>query len=176
MEQQALRPGGPPRALRAGSAEQPVVIENMLGLSYAHPARHTHEYVTVVKQLLETGKASFQGSQYRVNASLSVKTDRPLPVLIGGLGPRMRRIAGELADGTLTWMTGPRALGTTLVPEIRAAARQAGRAEPRIVAGLPIALTNDPAGPEGGLKVFPHGTLPSTAPCRSRGVAGPARS
>ena len=178
MAQQALSTQAAARGrfvLGLGPSHQ-LVIENMLGLSYAHPARHTHEYVTVVKQLLETGKASFQGSQYRVNASLSVKTDRPLPVLIGGLGPRMRRIAGELADGTLTWMTGPRALGTALVPEIRAAARQAGRAEPRIVAGLPIALTNDPAGArEAASKLFSlYGTLPSyRAMLDLEGVAGP---
>jgi F420-dependent oxidoreductase-like protein len=140
-----------------------LVIENLLGLSYAHPARHVREYVTVVKELLQTGKTSFQGTQYRVNASLSLKTDKPCPVLIGGLGPRMRRIAGELADGTLTWMTGPRTLGGTLVPEIRAAARAAGRPEPRIVAGLPIALTNDPAGArEAASKIFSlYGQLPS---------------
>ena len=75
----------------------------------------------------------------------------------------MRRIAGELADGTLTWMTGPRALGGTLVPEIRAAASRAGRPAPRIVAGLPIALTNDPAAArEAASKLFAlYGTLPS---------------
>ncbi len=140
-----------------------LVIENLLGLSYAHPARHMREYVTVVKQLLDTGKTSFQGTQYRVNASLSVKVDAPCPVLIGGLGPLMRRIAGELADGTLTWMTGARALGGTLVPEIRAAASRAGRPAPRIVAGLPIALTNDVAqARESAAKLFLlYGTLPS---------------
>ena len=92
-----------------------------------------------------------------------MKVDAPCPVLIGGLGPLMRRIAGELADGTLTWMTGPRALGGTLVPEIRAAASRAGRPAPRIVAGLPIALTKDPAAArEAAAKLFSlYGTLPS---------------
>jgi alkanesulfonate monooxygenase SsuD/methylene tetrahydromethanopterin reductase-like flavin-dependent oxidoreductase (luciferase family) len=33
-----------------------IVIENLLGLSYAHPAKQMREYVTVVKQLLDTGK------------------------------------------------------------------------------------------------------------------------
>ena len=130
----------------------------------------------MVKQLLDTGKTSFQGTQYRVNASLSVKTERPCPVLIGGLGPLMRRIAGELADGTLTWMTGARALGGTLVPEIRAAAARAGRPEPRIVAGLPIALTNDPAGArEAASKLFAlYGTLPSyRAMLELEGAAAP---
>ena len=178
MAQQALSTQAAARGrfvLGLGPSHQ-LVIENLLGLSYAHPARHMREYVTVVKQLLDTGKTSFQGTQYRVNASLSVKTDRPCPVLIGGLGPLMRRIAGELADGTLTWMTGPRALGGTLVPEIRAAASRAGRPAPRIVAGLPIALTNDPAGArEAASKLFAlYGTLPSyRAMLDLEGAAGP---
>ena len=178
MAQQALSTQAAARGrfvLGLGPSHQ-LVIENLLGLSYAHPARHMREYVTVVKQLIDTGKTSFQGTQYRVNASLSVKTDRPCPVLIGGLGPLKRRIAGELADGTLTWMTGARALGGTLVPEIRAAARRAGRPEPRIVAGLPIALTNDPAGArEAASKLFAlYGTLPSyRAMLDLEGAAGP---
>jgi alkanesulfonate monooxygenase SsuD/methylene tetrahydromethanopterin reductase-like flavin-dependent oxidoreductase (luciferase family) len=84
-------------------------------------------------------------------------------VLIGALGPKMRRIAGALADGTLTWMTGRRTLAETLVPEIQAAAREAGRKPVRIVCGLPIVVTNDPAGArEAASKAFAlYGQLPS---------------
>jgi F420-dependent oxidoreductase-like protein len=153
-----------------------IVIENMLGLSYAAPAKHVREYVTVVKELLTTGKTAFQGERYRVNGSLSSKA-APCPVLIGGLGPRMRRIAGEVADGTITWMVGPRTLAGTIVPEVHAAARAAGRPEPRVVATMPIALTNDPAGArEAAAKAFViYGTLPSyRAMLDLEGAAGPA--
>ncbi len=165
MAQQALSTqlaAGGRFVLGLGPSHQ-LVIETLLGLSYAHPARHMSEYVRIVKRLLETGKSDFQGTQYRVSAALSRTAEPACPVLIGGLGPRMRQIAGELADGTLTWMTGPRALGGTLVPEIRAAAKAAGRPAPRIVAGLPIALTNDPAqAREAAAKMFAlYGTLPS---------------
>ena len=165
MAQQALSTqaaAGGRFALGLGPSHQ-LVIENMLGLSYAHPARHVREYVTIVKQLLEDGKSTFQGSLYKVGASLARTAAKPPPVLIGGLGPQMRRIAGELADGTLTWMTGPKTLATVLVPGIRAAASAAGRPAPRIVASLPIALTNDPAqARETAAKLFAlYGTLPS---------------
>lgn len=140
-----------------------VVIEDMLGLSFAKPARHTREYVTVVKELLETGKTQFQGETLRVNASLNVKVDRPCPVLIGALGPMMRQIAGTLADGTITWMTGPRTLTETIGPDLRAAAKRAGRGAPRIVAGFPIVLTDDPDGArQAASKAFAtYGRLPS---------------
>jgi F420-dependent oxidoreductase-like protein len=141
-----------------------VVIENMLGLSYDAVARHVEEYVTVVKSLVETGKVSHQGKVYRVSGNLDVKGAKPFPVLIGGLGPRMRKIAGGLADGTITWMTGPRTIETQLRPDMEAAAKAAGRSgAPRIVCGLPIVVTNDPAAArDAANKAFTiYGQLPS---------------
>jgi F420-dependent oxidoreductase-like protein len=153
-----------------------IVIENMLGLSYAHPARHVEEYARVVTDLLRAGKTSFAGRHYRVSASLAVACGSPPPVLLGALGPRMRRIAGAIADGTITWMTGRRTLAEQVGPDVRAAAREAGRAEPRIVAGFPVVLTRDPAGArEAAAKAFAiYGTLPSyRAMLDAEGVSGP---
>ena len=140
-----------------------IVIENMLGLSYARVAKHVEEYVTVVRSLVETGKVSFAGELYRVNGNMSIRESTPFPILIGGLGPKMRRIAGALADGTLTWMTGRRTLADTLVPEIQAAAKEAGRKPARVVCGLPVVVTDDPAGArEAASKAFVvYGQLPS---------------
>jgi F420-dependent oxidoreductase-like protein len=140
-----------------------VVIEHILGLSYARVAKHVEEYVTVVRSLVETGKVSFQGQIYRVSGGLSISGASPFPILIGGLGPKMRVVAGAVADGTLTWMAGQRTLAETLVPEIQAAAKQAGRAPVRIVCGLPTIVTNDPAGArEAASKAFAmYGQLPS---------------
>jgi F420-dependent oxidoreductase-like protein len=153
-----------------------IVIENLLGLSYAHPARHVEEYTRVVRDLAHTGKASFSGKVYRVNASLNVACGSPPQILLGALGPRMRRIAGAVADGTVTWMTGPRTLAGEVAPGVRAAAREAGRPEPRIVAGVPVVLTNDPAGArEAASKLFAlYGTLPSyRRMLDAEGAAGP---
>jgi len=140
-----------------------VVIENMLGLSFAKPALHVEEYLRVVTDLVRDGKSSFQGRLYRVNASLRVACGAPPPVLIGALGPRMRRIAGALSDGTITWMTGRRTLAERIGPDVRAAAREAGRAEPRVVAGLPVAVTADVDGARAAAsKAFAlYGNLPS---------------
>jgi F420-dependent oxidoreductase-like protein len=154
-----------------------VVIENMLGLSYAKPARHVREYVTVVRQLFDTGKADFGGEVYRVKGGLSVACGAPPPLLIGALGPAMRRIAGELCGGTITWMTGPRTLGEQVGPGVREAARAAGRREPRIVAGVPVCVTQDPDGARAraGEAFAMYGMLPSyRAMLDSEGVDGPA--
>jgi F420-dependent oxidoreductase-like protein len=67
-----------------------------------------------------------------------------VPVLLGALGPVMLRLAGERADGTITFLAGPRTIGDHVVPLIGAAARDAGRPTPRVVVGLPVAVTSDP--------------------------------
>ncbi|WP_261570991.1 TIGR03564 family F420-dependent LLM class oxidoreductase [Frankia gtarii] len=67
-----------------------------------------------------------------------------VPVLLGALGPTMLRLAGERTDGTITFLAGPRTIGDHVVPSIGAAAREAGRPTPRVVVGLPVAVTATP--------------------------------
>jgi alkanesulfonate monooxygenase SsuD/methylene tetrahydromethanopterin reductase-like flavin-dependent oxidoreductase (luciferase family) len=55
----------------------------------------------------------------------------------------MLRVAGEVADGTVTWMANAVAIETHVSPRIRAASAAAGRPAPRIVAGLPVAVHDD---------------------------------
>jgi F420-dependent oxidoreductase-like protein len=153
-----------------------IVIENMLGLSYAHPARQMREYLEVLMPLLHGKPAAFAGELYRVNAALQVEGGTPIPVLVAALGPKMLEVAGRLADGTATWMTGARTLAEHTIPVIRRAAREAGRPEPRVVCALPIALTDDPAAArEIANKLFAiYGQLPSYRAMLDReGAASP---
>ncbi len=165
MAQQALTTSaacGGRFALGIGPSHK-VVIESMLGLSFEKPARHVREYVEVLKSLVETGTVKHEGEVYRTQGSLRVADAEPFPILVGGLGRLMRGIAGGLADGTITWMTGPRTLGDEISPDVRSAAQDAGRPAPRIVAALPVCLTDDPDGAREGidkaLAMYP--TLPS---------------
>ena len=41
----------------------------------------------------------------------------PVSVLVGALSPLMVQAAGELADGVVTWLAGPRTLGEQIVPQ-----------------------------------------------------------
>ena len=153
-----------------------IVIEDMMGLSYAHPARTMEEYLEVLMPLLHGEPAAFEGEFYRVRAGLQVRDGTPVPVLVAALGPRMLAIAGRLADGTATWMTGLRTLGNHVVPRIREAAKEAGRPDPRVFAALPVAITHDAAGArEVASRVFSiYGTLPSYRAMLDReGVAEP---
>lgn len=140
-----------------------VVIENMLGLDYSKPIRHTREYLSVLMPLLEGKQVRFQGEEYRVAAQVSVPGANRVPVLVAALGPQMLRLAGKLADGTVTWMGGPKYLAETAVPTIVAAAKEAGRPAPRIAAGFPIAVTDkkDEARATAAKVFAMYGQLPS---------------
>jgi F420-dependent oxidoreductase-like protein len=153
-----------------------IVIEDMFGLSYEHPARHMREYLEVLTPLLRGEPAKFEGEEYRVNASLAVAGAGTVPLVVAALGPVMLGLAGRFADGTITWMTGTRTLETHIGPVIRSAAQKAGRPEPRVIAGLPVTLTNDAeAAREKMDQTYAvYGTLPSYRAMLDReGVEGP---
>ena len=153
-----------------------IVIESMFGLSYTTPAKQMEEYLSVLVPLLQGKPAAFQGDHYRVNAGLQVKDAKPVSTIVAALGPRMLEIAGRLADGTATWMTGLRTLADHTVPGITKAAAAAGRPAPRIMAALPVVITNDEKGArEFANQAFQiYGTLPSYRAMLDReGAAGP---
>lgn len=154
-----------------------IVIENMLGFSYDKPARHMREYLKVLGPLLRGEPVAFQGEQYKVAAQLQVPGAARVPLLVAALGPTMLRLTGELADGTITWMTGPKTLAQHILPSLREAAKAAGRPEPRVVAGFPIVVTNKPAEAKEriGKALVIYGQLPSYRAMLDReGVGGPA--
>jgi F420-dependent oxidoreductase-like protein len=154
-----------------------IVIENMLGFSYEKPAKHMREYLHVLAPLLRGEGVQFQGEQYRVAAQLQVPGATRVPLLVAALGPTMLRLTGELADGTITWMTGPKTLASHIAPALREATKAAGRPDSRIVAGFPIVVTRNPA--EAREKIAKalviYGQLPSYRAMLDReGAGGPA--
>lgn len=156
-----------------------VVIEDILGLSFDQPARHMREYLEVLMPLLTEGTVRHSGDLYRVDNSFGpidrMGTVAP-KVVVAALGPVMLKLAGRFADGTATWMTGPQTLAEHVVPTIRAAAAEAGRPEPMVIAGVPVSVTSDPdaARSEADTVFAIYGTLPSYRAMLDReGAAGP---
>jgi len=179
MAQQALSTQaacGGRLALGIGLSHQ-IAIEGMFGLSWAKPYSHMKEYLAVLAPLIRDGKVNFAGNEFRVNAAISVPGATPCPILLAALAPKMLALAGSQGDGTITWMTGPKTLREHTFPRISEAAAAAGRPAPRIVAGLPIAVTTDlAAARERAGRVFQvYGLLPSYRAMLDReGVDSPA--
>jgi 5,10-methylenetetrahydromethanopterin reductase len=179
MAQQALTlqaASGGRFMLGIGLSHKPVV-EGMYGLSFEKPVRHMREYLSVLMPLLHDGKASFHGETINSELSVDVEPRLPPPVYVAALGEQMLKLAGTLADGTATWLTGPATIGGHIVPTITAAAEKAGRPAPQILASLPISVTDDPdAARERTAKDFQlYGYLPSYRAMLDReGAEGPA--
>ncbi len=157
-----------------------IVIEGMFGYSFDRPARHMREYLSALMPLLGGQQVSYKGETLSTNtmAPLDVKVDEPPPVLVAALGPTMLKLAGQLADGTVTWMTGPATIASHVVPSITRAAADAGRPAPRVAVGLPVSVTSDvDRARENADRTFAiYGQLPSYRAMLDReGAEGPAQ-
>ena len=181
MAQQALTvqaASGARFTLGIGLSHQ-MVIENMFGLSFERPLRHMREYLAVLMPLLTEGKADYDGETLSTHAGIDADLPNltPCPVIVAALGPKMLELAGTVANGTATWMTGPATLESHTVPTITAAAERAGRPAPYVASSLPICVTSDAdAARERAAEDFQiYGFLPSYRAMLDReGAAGPA--
>jgi F420-dependent oxidoreductase-like protein len=117
------------------------IISDMLGLPYERPAAYTRDYLEVLTAAFSgPGPVDVVNETFTVHNPLDLAPVAPLPVLVAALGPVMLSLAGERADGTVLWMADERAVAEHVVPRITKAADNAGRAAPRIVAGIPVCL------------------------------------
>ena len=103
------------------------------------------EYLSCLTPLLRQEAVVFSGDEFRIDGyQLTLPGANPPPVLVAALGPQMLKLTGRMADGTAVWMGGARYIAEHAVPTISAAAEAAGRPAPRIVAGLPVCVTDTP--------------------------------
>jgi F420-dependent oxidoreductase-like protein len=132
--------GRPGMTLGIGPSHVPV-IEGVYGLPSDRPGLHTEEYTRVVVSALRGEPVDFDGELITAHGAGRVSAPAtPIPVLLGALAPRLLRVAGEVADGTVTWMANARAVAEHVSPRLRSAA---GTRDTRIVVGLPVAVHDD---------------------------------
>jgi F420-dependent oxidoreductase-like protein len=122
-----------------------VVVEGMWGISFDRPATYMKEYLAALMPLLHGETVSSVGERVTTNAfaPVDIPGAEPPPVLVAALGTTMLKLAGTVADGTITWMTGVGTIGNHIVPTIAGAASAAGRPAPRVVVALPVSVTHD---------------------------------
>ncbi|MGW1208696.1 LLM class flavin-dependent oxidoreductase [Streptomyces sp. NPDC002499] len=104
------------RFLLGLGASGPQVMEGLHGVPFARPLARMRETVEIVRRVLDGGKLSYAGTEFRiplpdgdaVPMRLSTRAEHAVPVYLAALSPAMLRLTGEVADG---W------LGTSFVPE-----------------------------------------------------------
>lgn len=119
------------------------VMESMYGLSMLSPLAYLREYVEVMRQALWEGHVDHQGTFFKVAASIP----RParIPLLISALGEKAFHLAGEIADGAISWVCPVPYLLDTGLPALRAGAQAQNRPVPPLVAHIPVAMSADEA-------------------------------
>jgi 5,10-methylenetetrahydromethanopterin reductase len=121
-------------------------VESTLKIPFVKPAKHMDEYLSVLLPAMVERSVAFTGEIW----SAEVETIGGAPgaqapsVLLAAMGPRMLRLAGERTAGSILWLSGPKTIAQHVKPALEAAAAAAGRPSPRIVASVPVCVTNKP--------------------------------
>jgi 5,10-methylenetetrahydromethanopterin reductase len=140
------------------------VTEGMWGIPWDKPVRRLNEYLDGLLPLLAGEAVNVTGETATTRGALMISAPRP-DVYIAALGPQLLKIAGARTAGTMTWMTGPKTLAEHTGPALREAAAAAGRPEDavRVVAGLPVSVTDDVDGArkQAAEQFVMYGQLPS---------------
>jgi F420-dependent oxidoreductase-like protein len=155
------------------------MIEQTLKVTFERPARNMSEYLSVLLPALHERQVTFDGDYWsaEVESIIAPGGVSAPSVMLAAMGPRMLALAGGRADGTILWLSGPRTIETTLAPAVTAAAEEADRPAPRIVASVPICVTDEPDRVRGviGEVLANYNALPSyRAMMDIEGVDGPA--
>jgi len=128
------------QSLVAGFGPGPTLFQEMLlGQRYRSPLTAVREYVTIVRGLLSGGSVDTQGDYFTCRASLGVASPT-VEIGLGVLRPGMARLAGEVADVAITWLTPAPYVRDVILPALEEGAERAGRPVPRIVSAVPMAI------------------------------------
>jgi alkanesulfonate monooxygenase SsuD/methylene tetrahydromethanopterin reductase-like flavin-dependent oxidoreductase (luciferase family) len=118
----------------------PAFQASLRGAPYPSALTAAREYLTVVRGLLAGGPVDHRGAYFPCHAMLPPMAETRVEIGLGVLRPRMARLAGELADAAITWLTPPRYLAAEIVPALEEGAAVAGRQRPRLIAVVPVCL------------------------------------
>jgi F420-dependent oxidoreductase-like protein len=127
----------------------PSIEQKAFGISAANTVQRLREHLLVQRSIQQNGTVDFHGEELTavdpgvMPVSLALAGGTPFPVYVAAMGPRALRVTGELADGTIPNLAGPRTIEQFIVPTIGQAAADAGRPSPRIIAMVQVAVTDD---------------------------------
>ena len=131
--------------LGVGPSHRPSV-EGSFGIPMERPLEYLREYATILRAALHDGKVSFEGKRLTARAEIPLPSGAPeVPVLVSALRPASYRLAGEVSDGALAWVSPLPYLKEKALPALRAGARKAGRERPPLIAHCFAAVHEDSA-------------------------------
>jgi F420-dependent oxidoreductase-like protein len=121
--------------------------ELAFGLTTERPVARLREYLTVLRAVRDERTVDFHGAELTAVdpkvLPVTLAGSAPFPIYVAAMGPKMLRVTGELADGTLPAGTGPHTIESFVVPTVTHAAADAGRPRPRVIPVVSVAVTDD---------------------------------
>lgn len=129
--------------LGIGTSHRPT-IEGSYGMPMGKPLAHLREYLTILRGLLWEGAVDFSGEYFTVKSALPESVPAPkIPLPISALRRNAFVLAGEVADGAITWVTPIDYIIKTALPALQEGADRAGRERPPLIAHVPVAVSTD---------------------------------
>jgi alkanesulfonate monooxygenase SsuD/methylene tetrahydromethanopterin reductase-like flavin-dependent oxidoreductase (luciferase family) len=143
---EALAPG----RLRLGiGLGNQMLIEHSYGLAQTTPLAYLQEYLEILRGVFNDGAISHHETFFNVeytplNAAVrTMPQSASVPLLTSAIGLKAFRLAGEIADGTISWACPIPYLLESALPQLRAGAEERGRPVPPIIAHVRVALSTD---------------------------------
>jgi probable F420-dependent oxidoreductase len=91
--------------LGLGSSTEPIV-ERWMGLTFRQPLTRVRETVEALRLALTGERVSFEGETLSLRDFRLQLGPADVPIVLAALGPRMLRLAGEIADGVVLSFAG----------------------------------------------------------------------
>jgi F420-dependent oxidoreductase-like protein len=119
--------------------------QQAFGTAWPNTVGRLREHLEVLRSIFDTGAVDYHGTEFTAAPEwpVALPGGTPVPIYVAAMGPKALRVTGELADGTLPYLAGPRTLEEFIVPTIADAAAAAGRPSPQIIAAVPVVVSSD---------------------------------
>jgi alkanesulfonate monooxygenase SsuD/methylene tetrahydromethanopterin reductase-like flavin-dependent oxidoreductase (luciferase family) len=131
--------------LGVGTSHRPRMEKN-LGIPMGKPVTYLREYVAILRGLLWEAEVEFHGEYMNVSERYPEGYTPPkTEISVSALSEKSYRVAGEIADAAISWVSPLAYLVDTALPALQEGATGSGRPVPPLIMHVPVAVTSDRA-------------------------------
>ena len=116
-------------------------VEGTFGIPFGAPLGHMREYISTMKDLLQTGSVDRDGRYYTAHSSIASTAD--VKVIGSALGVGAFEMCGATADGAVSWICPRPYLAEVALPALARGAEAAGRETPPLIAHAALCVHDD---------------------------------
>ena len=103
------------------------LVESWHGTKFERPVEAMRDYLSILRSVFARGMTGHKGEVFSSSFSFMGYEPPRVPIFVGGLGPKMLQLAGEMADGVVLWLSSPKHVREVVLPNLQIGADKAGR-------------------------------------------------